>query len=170
MKLPFGKSAQPEVVGAAPKAQECQSFPVVQFRRMLDNLMAADAMKVPMAKSLFPPSFLKSNPLFNDKFAQRVLGVAWVELKDPAAAFAFVMRFYAMQKILRMEEIKPWMPESNDKVAALHPAFFEVAAAMTLSPGMEFEKESFFVKLSALAADMDMVNLNEPPSQTPQPA
>ncbi|MYM92767.1 hypothetical protein [Duganella vulcania] len=170
MKFPFGPKPQPQVVPAAPKAHECRTFPVVQFRKMLDNIIAAEAMKAPIATSLFPKHFLDANPVFKNKMAQRVVGVAWVELNEPAGAFAFLMRFIAMQKILLMEEIKPWMPESNGTVGALHPAFFEVVASMELSPGMEFDKDKFFAKLGALDAEMDIVDINQPPDQTPQEA
>lgn len=163
MKFPFARSPRQELCESPPTPDQCGPLSVVEFRKTLEVAIAAVAIKAPLSDSLFPPSFGRANPAFADPTVQRVMGVAMVQFKDHRLAFNFILRFIAMQKVIALPEMEPWMPESNGVVAAFHPAVFEAVAAVPMKRDASFDRAQFFAKVEQLASQDDVIDSVEPP-------
>lgn len=153
--MAFGiKTKQAAPRASIPTPDTCPPMSVLAFRSTMDKAIAAEAVNASIADSLFP-THLKKNPLLQNMTLRRVLGVAMVELKDIDLAFNFFLRFLAMQGVIGLPAMATWMPESNEKIAALHPAVFEALASHPMKPTGGFDADSFFAKVAELAAEIE---------------
>jgi len=72
---------------------------------------------------------------------------------DPAKTMSFLMRWFALMRIIRLEECQKYIrPEPDDSSRLIHSSVFDVAATQPLNQEWEFDSGEFFDRVAELYA------------------